>query len=108
MLRSWCGGVGGQADGVGYGKGRRGGHTMTLPPSYATTSWSSVASPQWWRGCKVVRGEVGEGHGASGSWRWNSSTMAGAGTSFWGGTIFLKLDTPITLPRTPAFPPPTP
>src|SRR5258708_8466382 len=33
-------------DGVRDGKGRRRGHTMTSPPSYAATSWSGVASPQ--------------------------------------------------------------
>src|SRR5258708_3763915 len=47
----WSGGGWGgvEADGVGGGQGwaekGKGGHTMTSPPSYATTSQSSIASP---------------------------------------------------------------
>src|SRR5258708_36265638 len=104
MLRSWCGGVGGQVDGVGYGKGGRAGHAMTLPRFYVTTSWSSVASPQWWRWCKVVRVEVGEVHGASGCWRWNSSTMAGAWTSIWGSHMLSEFDQPMNLTRYHSLP----
>ncbi len=40
-------------------KGMKGGHTMTSPPSYVTTSWSSIASPQHWGWHEVVRVEVG-------------------------------------------------
>ena len=47
-------------DGVRDGKGRRRGHMMTSPPSYAAMSWSSVASPQQQRWCKVVGVEVEE------------------------------------------------
>ncbi len=47
-------------------EGRRRGHTMTSPPSYATTSRSSVASPQHWGQCEVVRVEVGGVHRALG------------------------------------------
>src|SRR5258708_8525397 len=85
-------------DGVGDGKGKRGGHTMTSPPSYATMSWSSVASAQWQRWCEVVRVEVGEVHGASGCWRWSSLTMAGAWTSGWG------FDQPMNLTRYHSLP----
>jgi len=47
-------------DGVRDRKGRRRGCTMTSPPSYATMSWSGVASPQQWRQCEVVGVEVEE------------------------------------------------
>src|SRR5258707_360677 len=46
MLQSWSRV---EADRVGGGQGQvekgKGGHTMTLPPSYATTSQSGIASP---------------------------------------------------------------
>src|SRR5258708_32268254 len=62
-------------DGVGDRKGRRGGHTMTSPPSYAAMSQSSIASPQLQRQCEVVRVEAGEACRASGGGGWNSSTV---------------------------------
>ncbi len=72
------------SDGVGDGKGKRGGHTMTSPPSYAAMSQSGIAFPQQQRQCEVVGVEVGEVHRASGCWRWNSFTTAGVWTSVWG------------------------
>src|SRR5260221_7637619 len=86
------------------GKGRKGGHTMTSPPSYATMSWSSVASPQHWGQHKVVRMEVGEVCGASGCWKWNSLTTAGAWTSVWGSHMLPKFDQPTNLTRYHNFP----
>src|SRR5258705_936868 len=79
------------SDGVGDGKGKRGGHTMTSPPSYVATSWSGVASPRQWRWCKVVGAEGGEGGGASGCWRANSSTTA-LWTSGSGSHMLSKFD----------------
>src|SRR5258708_22631804 len=83
----------------GDGKGRRRGHTMTSPPSYAAMSWSSIASPQRQGQHKVVRVEVEEVHRASGCWRWNSSTTAGAWTSVWGNHMLSKFDQPTNLTR---------
>src|SRR5260221_8489677 len=65
----------------------KGGGTMTSPPSYATTSWSGIASPQCQRWREVVRVEAEEVHGASGGWRGKSSTAAGVWTSVWGSHI---------------------
>src|SRR5258708_20269235 len=92
---SWSGGGGRQADEGGWsrkvmemgwgtdkdGKGKKGGHTMTSPPSYATMSQSSVALLQCRGWHEVVRVEGEEEHGELGCWRWNSSTTAGAWTS---------------------------
>src|SRR5258707_6806150 len=80
-------------------KGRRRGCTMTSPPSYATTSWSGIASPQQWGQCEVVGVEVEEVHGASGCWRWNSSTTAGTWTSVWGSHMLSEFDQPMNLTR---------
>src|SRR5258707_7209878 len=91
------------SDGVGDGKGKRGGHTMTSPPSYAATSWSGVASPRQWRWCMVVGVEVGEVCGASGCWRWNSSTTA-VWTSVWGSHMLSKFDQPMNLTRYHSLP----
>src|SRR5260221_6884490 len=104
-------GVGGRKMRKGVRKGRRkrrkrkrGGHTMTSPPSYAATSWSGIASPQCQGWCEVVRMEVGEVCRASGCQRWNSSTIAGVWTSVWGSHMLStnKLD------QVPQFTPPEP
>src|SRR5258708_1892997 len=87
------------SDGVRDGKGRRRGHTMTSPPSYAATSWSGVASPQQQRQHEVVGVEVEEVCRASGCWRWNSSITAGAWTSVWGSHMLSKFDQPTNLTR---------
>src|SRR5258708_13381209 len=80
-------------------KGKRGGHTMTSPPSYATTSWSSVALLQCRGRCEAV-GVEGEGeHGESGCWRGNSSTTAGAWTPEWGSHMLSECDQPMNLTR---------
>src|SRR5258708_39217005 len=76
-----------------------GGCTMTSPPSYAAMSQSSIASPQCWRRCKVVGGGTGEEGGASGGWRGNSSTAAGAWTSAWGSHMLSECDHPTNLTR---------
>src|SRR5258707_5638253 len=92
--QSWSRGGGRQVDKVGWSqkvmemgqgtdrdeKGKKGGCTMTSPPSYATMSQSSVALLQCRGQHKVVRVEGEEEHGESGGWRWNSSTTAGAWT----------------------------
>ena len=104
----WMGsdGVGGRQMRKGVRKGRRkrrkrkrGGHTMTSPPSYAATSWSGIASPQCQGWCEVVRMEVGEVCRASGCQRWNSSTIAGVWTSVWGSHMLSKFDQPTNLTR---------
>src|SRR5258708_39986807 len=60
--------VEGVRGGQGWVEKGKGGHTMTSPPSYATTSWSGVASPQCWRRREVVRVEAAEcmGHWGAG------------------------------------------
>src|SRR5258707_3763370 len=92
---SWSGGGRRQADEVrwsqkvmemGWGtdkdeKGKKGGHTMTSPPSYAATSRSSIALLQCRGWCEVVRVEGEEECGESGCRRRNSLTIAGAWTS---------------------------
>src|SRR5258708_7833554 len=86
-------------------KGRRRSHTMTSPPSYATTSWSSVASPQCQGQHEVVGVEVGGVHGVSGCWRWNFSTTA-VWTSVWGSHMLSKFDQPrnlLTLKDSPYY-----
>src|SRR5260370_29710325 len=88
----------------GDGKGRRRGHTMTSPPSYATTSQSGIASPQQWGWHEVVRVEVEEVHRASGCWRWNSLTTAGAWTSVWGSHMLLECNHPTNLMRYHSLP----
>src|SRR5260221_13880237 len=80
-------------------KGKKGGCTMTSPPSYAATSWSSIALLRCQGQCKVVRGEGEEEHGESGCQRWNSSTTAGAWTSEWGSHMFSECDQPMNLTR---------
>src|SRR5258707_8056520 len=111
--RSWSGGGGRQADEGGWSwkvtemgqgtdkdeKGKKGGCTMTSPPSYAAMSWSSVAllRCQGWH--KVVRVEGEEEHGESGCWRWNSSTTAGAWTPKWGSHMLSECDQPMNLTR---------
>src|SRR5258708_21168226 len=72
---------------------------MTSPPSYATMSQSSIASPQCQRQHDVVRVGAGEEGGASGCWRWNSSTAAGAWTSAWGSHMLSECDHPMNLTR---------
>src|SRR5258708_7003560 len=72
---------------------------MTSPPSYATTSQSSVASPGCQRQHKVVRVGAGEECGVLGCWRWNSSTVAGAWTSVWGSHMLSECDHPTNLTR---------
>src|SRR5258705_9057095 len=110
---SWSGGGRRQADEVRWGrkvtemgwgadkdeKGKKGGHTMTSPPSYATMSWSSVALLQC-RGQHEVVGVEGEEEcGESGCWRWNSSTTARAWTSKWGSHMLSECDQPMNLTR---------
>src|SRR5258706_12662206 len=95
--RSWSGGGGRQVDKVRWsqkvmemgwgtdkdGKGKKGGRTMTSPPSYATMSRSSVALLQCrgWHEAVGVEGE--EECGEPGCRRGNSSTAAGPGTPEW-------------------------
>src|SRR5258708_6236372 len=81
------------------GKGKKGGRTMTSPPSYATTSWSSVALLRCRGQCKAVRVEGEEEHGESGCQRWNSSTTAGAWTPKWGSHMLSECDQPMNLTR---------
>src|SRR5258705_80919 len=70
MVWSWSGlEVDGVRGGQGWAEKGKGGCTMTSPPSYATMSWSGIASPQCQGWCKVVRVEVEEGCGALGCWR---------------------------------------
>src|SRR5258707_14807663 len=111
--RSWSRGSRRQADEVrwsrkvmemGQGtdkdeKGKKGGHTMTSPPSYAATSQSSIALLRCQGQCEVVRVEVEEECGESGCQRWNSSTTAGAWTSVWGSHMLSEFDQPMNLTR---------
>src|SRR6266436_4110833 len=110
---SWSGGGGRQADEVGWSqkvtemgrgtdkdeKGKKGGCTMTSPPSYATTSRSSIALLRCRGWCEVVRVEGEEERGESGCRRWNSSTTAGAWTSEWGSHMLSECDQPMNLTR---------
>src|SRR5258707_9361312 len=111
--QSWSRGSGRQVDKVGWGqkvtemgrgmdkdkKGKKGGCTMTSPPSYATMSRSSVALLQCQGQCEVVRVEGEEERGESGCQRWNSSTTAGAWTSEWGSHMLSECDQPMNLTR---------
>src|SRR5260221_4112543 len=111
--RSWSGGGGRQVDEVRWsrkvtemgwgtdkdGKGKKGGHTMTSPPSYATMSQSGIALLQCRGQCEVVRVEGEEECGELGCWRWNSSTTAGAWTSEWGSHMLSECDQPMNLTR---------
>src|SRR5260221_6502575 len=111
--QSWSGGSGREVDEVGWSqkvmemgwgtdkdeKGKNGAHTMTSPPSYATTSQSSIALLQCRGQRKVVRVEGEEGHGESGCQRWNSSTTARAWTSKWGSHMLSECDQPMNLTR---------
>src|SRR5258708_8570303 len=111
--QSWSGGSRRQVDEVrwsqkvtemGQGtdkdeKGKKGGRTMTSPPSYATTSQSGVAllRCQGWHEAVRVEGE--EECGESGCQRWNSSTTAGAWTSEWGSHMLSECYQPMNLTR---------
>src|SRR5258705_123571 len=86
------------------GKGKKGGCTMTSPPSYAAISWSGIAPLQCQGWCKVVRVEAEEGCGESRCWGWNSSTTAGAWTSVWGSHMLSELDQPMNLTRYHSLP----
>src|SRR5258707_6848956 len=111
--RSWSGGGGRQADegrwsqkvtemGQGTdkdGKGKKGGCTMTSPPSYAAMSRSSVALLRCQGWCKVVVVEGEEERGKSGCQRWNSSTTAGAWTPEWESHMLSECDQPMNLTR---------
>src|SRR5258708_30690626 len=110
---SWSRGGGRQVDKVGWGwkvmemgwgtdkdkKGKKGGHTMTSPPSYATTSQSGIALLQCQGRRKVVGVEGEEECGESGCQRWNSSTTAGAWTPKWGSHMLSECDPPMNLTR---------
>src|SRR5258708_13474161 len=110
---SWGGGGGRQADKGGWsqkgtemgrgtekdGKGKKGGHTMTSPPSYATMSRSGVALLRCQGQCKAVRVEGEEEHGESGGQRGNSSTPAGAWPPEWRTHMFSECHQPINLTR---------
>src|SRR5258708_31823206 len=85
-------------------KGKKGGCTMTSPPSYATTSWSSVALLQCRGRCEAVRVEGEEECGESGCRRWNSSTTAGAWTPEWGSHMLSECDQPMNLTRYHSLP----
>src|SRR5258708_20660098 len=80
-------------------KGKKGGHTMTSPPSYATMSQSGVAllRCQGWH--EVVRVEGEEECGELGCQRWNSSTTAGAWTPEWGSHMLSECDQSMNLTR---------
>src|SRR5258705_11908296 len=80
-------------------KGKKGGHTMTSPPSYATTSQSSIALLQCRGQRKAVRVEGEEEHGESGCRRGNSSTTAGAWTPEWGSHMLSEGDQLMNLTR---------
>src|SRR5258708_1630761 len=80
-------------------KGKKGGHTMTSPPSYAATSQSRVALLRCRGRHKAVGVEGEEEHGESGCRRWNSSTTAGAWTSEWGSHMLSECDQPMNLTR---------
>src|SRR5258708_4377058 len=71
-------------------------------------SWSSMASPWHQRWHEVVRVGAGEECGASGCWRWNFSTAAGAWTSVWGSHILSECDHPTNLTRYHNLPPSEP
>src|SRR5258708_40357083 len=62
-------------------------------------SWSSMASPWHQRWHEVVRVGAGEECGASGCWRWNFSTAAGAWTSVGGSHMLSECDHPMNLTR---------
>src|SRR5258705_13469982 len=78
-------------------KGKKGGHTMTSPPSYAAMSQSGIAllRCQGWH--KAVRVEGEEECGESGCRRWNSSITAGAWTPEWGSHMLSECDQPMNL-----------
>src|SRR6266436_6146539 len=92
-------GAGAQTKGERDEKGKKGGCTMTSPPSYATMSQSSIALLRCQGRCKVVRVEGEEECGESGCWRWNSSTTAGAWTSEQGSHMLSECDQPMNLTR---------
>src|SRR5258708_5206711 len=111
--QSWSRGSRRQVDEVGWGrkvtemgrgtdkdkKGKKGGRTMTSPPSYAAMSWSGVALLRCQGRCEVVGVEGEEEHGESGCQRWNSSTTAGAWTPEWGSHMLSECDQPMNLTR---------
>src|SRR5260221_6615293 len=111
--QSWSGGGGRQVDEVGWSrkvtemgwgtdkdkKGKKGGHTMTSPPSYAAMSWSSIALLRCRGQHKAVGVEGEEECGESGCRRWNSSTTAGAWTPKWGSHMLSECDQPMNLTR---------
>ena len=110
---SWSRGSGRQVDEGGWSqkvmemgwgtdkdeKGKKGGRTMTSPPSYATMSRSSIALLQCRGQRKAVRVEGEEEHGESGCRRWNSSTTAGAWTPEWGSHMLSECDQLMNLTR---------
>src|SRR5258708_8748946 len=110
---SWSRGSGRQVDEGGWSrkvmemgwgtdkdeKGKKGGCTMTSPPSYATMSQSGVALLQCRGWYEAVRGEGEEEHGESGCQRGNSSTTAGAWTPEWGSHMLSECDQPMNLTR---------
>src|SRR5260221_519899 len=86
-------------------KGKKGGHTMTSPPSYATMSRSGVALLRCRGRHEAVGVEGEEEHGESGCRRWNSSTTAGAWTPEWGSHMLSECDQPMNLTRYHNLPP---
>src|SRR5258705_1802959 len=86
-------------------KGKKGGHTMTSPPSYATTSQSGVALLRCRGWHEVVRVEGEEECWESGGHRRNSSTTAGAWTAEWGSHMVSECYQPMNLTRHHKVPP---
>src|SRR5260370_37345701 len=92
---SWSRGGGRQADEVRWGqkvtemgwgtdkdkKGKKGGCTMTSPPSYAATSQSGIALLRCQGWCTAAGVWCAEDHGERGSWGWTSAATAVRGTA---------------------------